>query len=85
MAERVRRVQDVEPAAPTFGVGRAEQEVTQQRFPGGNLFVGEHIPRAGLQPAALDERFDVALALRPRAQIVLDEDSLTIEQEAAKR
>ena len=81
MAERIRRVQHVESSAETFRIRRAEQQVADQRLPRRDQLVGEHIPGTDLQASRLHERLHVVLALGTRAQVVLDEHRLAIEQE----
>jgi len=85
MPERVGRVQHVEASAQSLRVRSAEQQVAHQPFAGGDLLIGEHVPRAHLQPARFHQRPDVALTVRADAQVVLDEHRLPVEQEAAVR
>src|SRR5262245_5221286 len=83
VTESVRRVHDVEPSTEAFRIGRAEQQIPDQRLTGWNELVGQHIPGTDLQAARFHERLDVVLALRAHAHIILDEHGLPVEQEGA--
>ncbi len=84
VAECIGRVEHVAPSAEPARVGAAEQEVPQQRFPRGNELVRQHVPGPHLQAAVPDERGHAPAALRPDAEIVLEQDSLPVQQEAAE-
>src|SRR3989442_8941752 len=63
----------------------SEEEIPDQSLARRDLLVGKHVPGAQLQPSGLDQGAHVTLTLRPGAQIVLDQDGLAVEQEAAVR
>jgi len=83
VAERVGRVQHVQPPAQPLGVGGTEEEVADQRLPRGDELVREHVPRPDLESPRLDESLDLRVAVGARLQVVLEEDGLAVEQEAA--
>src|SRR5205823_79700 len=84
VTKRVGRVQDVQPSPQTLGIGRAEQQVPDEGLTGWNQLVGEDVPGTDLQAPGLHQPLDLVVALGARPQIVLDQNRLPIEQEAAK-
>ena len=84
MTERIGGVEHVGPPAEPLGVGPAEQQVPQERLAGGNQLVGEDVPGPDLKPTVAHEARDPRALFGPDAQIVLEQDGLAIEKEAAK-
>ena len=82
MAEGVRRIQDVEAAAPPLGVGPSRQQVANQRFAGGNQLIGQDVPGSHLEPAVGDECAGAGFLVRANRQVILQQDGLSVEHEA---
>ena len=66
MTEGVRRIEHVEAAPQTLGVRRAEQQVSDQPLAGGDLLVGQHVPRSHLQPTRLHQCSHIRFPLGAR-------------------
>ena len=64
-----------------FWIGGPGEEVANERLPGRDLLVREHIPRPDLEAPRLDQLPHQRVPLRSRAQVVLEHDRLPVEQE----
>src|SRR6266576_2839817 len=84
VAKRIGRVQHVEASAKAFRIRGAEQEIADERLRRRDQLIGQHVPRTDLQAARLHERLEVVLALGTRAQVVLKQYGLPVQQEGAK-
>ena len=84
MTERVGRVEHVEPASQTSGVGGAGEQIADQRLARRDELVRQHVPGPDLQPARPHQRRSGFRLLRTCAEVVLDQDCLTVEQKRAK-
>src|SRR5689334_16463914 len=60
----------------------AEEEIANERFAARYQLVGEDVPRARLETPALQQGREFADALRANVEIILDDDSLAVEQKA---
>ena len=84
VTEGIGRVQHVQPSAQPLRVSGAEQQVSDEGLTGRNQLVGQDVPGTDLEAPGFHQRLDLAVALGSSAQVVLDENGLPIEQEAAK-
>ena len=60
----------------------AEKEIAHESLAARNELVGEDVPRAGLESACLQQRGELRCTLRTHLEVVLENDALTVEQEA---
>ena len=81
MAESVRRIEYVEPAAQAGRVGAADEEVAHQRLARGDLLVGQHIPGPDLEPPGSHQSAHQRLAIRPYREVVLEQNRLPVQEE----
>ena len=58
------------------------KEVSYERFAARNQLIREHVPRSSLETAEAKELADLRRALGAHFQVVVDDDRLSIEQEA---
>src|SRR5215203_6244161 len=58
------------------------EQVAHERFPSGNQLVREHVPRPRLEPAVAKQRRELGATLGPDREIVVEDDRLSVEQEA---
>jgi hypothetical protein len=80
MAEGVGRVQHLGSAAEPPGISLTGEEITYEGFARRDQLVREHVPGADLERASADQLRDPRLLVGTDPEIVLKENSLTIEQ-----
>ncbi len=85
MPEGVWGIQNVQATPQPLGVRCAEEQVPHKGLARGDQFVSEHVPRPnGEAPRAHQSRHSLA-AVGAHAQVVLEQDRLSIEEERAVR
>ncbi len=84
MTERVGRVEHIEPASQTSGVGGTGEQIADQRLTRWNELVRQHVPGPDLQSAGPHRRRRGFRLLRTNAEVVLDQDGLTVEEKRSK-
>ncbi len=81
--ERVRRVADGQRVAEAPAHPAPDQQVAYQRLRAHEELVRQHVPGSDAQAPGLDVAAEVALALGPQGEVVLEHRRLTVEREAA--
>ena len=84
MAERIRGVDHVGAATELLGVRGAGEEVAHQGLARWNQLVREDIPGTGLEAALAHQTAQRVAAVGAKAEVVLGEHGLPIEQETPK-
>src|SRR5678809_254400 len=60
----------------------AGEQIANDGFAARNQFVAEHIPRARLETPVVEQAGERGAAFRPNREVVLEDDRLSVEQEA---
>ncbi len=84
VAEGVRDVALVQASAEVASHGAANQEVADQRFGTDQELVGQHVPGPDLEPPGPDMGDDCVTAIGADLQVVLQDDRLAVQHEAAE-
>ena len=82
MTERVGRIEHQRRGCSELAERRApRQQISHERFAGGNQLVGEHVPRSRLERPVSQPRTELVATLGPHLEIVLEHDRLSVKQE----
>jgi hypothetical protein len=81
VAEHVRQVPDLHPAAEPSGHGQPVLQVAHEGLAGDEELVGQGVPRPHRHPAARGEGSQARLGLGPHRQVVVHHRHLAVEHE----
>ena len=81
VAEGIRHVAHAHRLAEAFGDAEPERQVSDERLAAYQEHVGHHVPGTDEKPGSCHAIAELAFALRPDFEVVLQHDALTIEME----
>jgi hypothetical protein len=85
VAKGVRGVQDVGATTETISIAFSSEEISDQRFARRDQLVGQHIPGTDLKPSSPHQLGYFCDALGSDLEIVLQQDSLTVQEKGRAR